>query len=72
MNLGDLLVIVEYCRFGNLQSYLINNRNGFINQIEDNGKLQSTSYTNLNRKKRNDEIRYRIERDSRMEGIDEM
>jgi len=65
-------VIVEYCRFGNLQSYLINNRNGFINQIKDDGQLQSTSSSDLNRKKRNDEERYRIKRDSRMEGIDEM
>ena len=65
-------MIVEYCRFGNLQSYLINNRNGFINQIKDDGQLQSTSSSDLNRKKRNDEERYRIKRDSRMEGIDEM
>lgn len=65
-------MIVEYCRFGNLQSYLINNRNGFINQIKDDGQLQSTSSSNLNRKKRNDEGGYRIKKDNRMEGIDEM
>ncbi|XP_078051038.1 vascular endothelial growth factor receptor 1-like [Augochlora pura] len=29
----ELLMILEYCRFGNLHNYLLNNRNGFINQI---------------------------------------
>ena len=27
---GDLLVIVDYCRYGNLQSYLTKNRKSFI------------------------------------------
>ena len=30
----ELLVIVEYCRFGNIQKYLIHHRNSFVNQIE--------------------------------------
>ncbi|XP_049766457.1 mast/stem cell growth factor receptor kita-like [Schistocerca cancellata] len=30
----ELLVIVEYCRFGNLHSYLIRNRKNFIDQID--------------------------------------
>jgi FMS-like tyrosine kinase 1 len=30
----ELLVIVEYCRFGNLQDYLVNHRACFVNQME--------------------------------------
>ncbi|XP_032782222.2 LOW QUALITY PROTEIN: mast/stem cell growth factor receptor Kit [Daphnia magna] len=37
---GDLLVIVEYCRFGNLQTYLIKHRNSFINQVDEFGNLK--------------------------------
>lgn len=32
--LGELLVIVEYCRFGNLHNYLLRHRAEFINQID--------------------------------------
>ncbi|XP_072744995.1 vascular endothelial growth factor receptor 1 isoform X2 [Anoplolepis gracilipes] len=32
----ELLVIVEYCRFGNLHNYLLRHRNNFINQIDPN------------------------------------
>ncbi|XP_057377778.1 mast/stem cell growth factor receptor kita-like isoform X2 [Daphnia carinata] len=38
---GDLLVIVEYCRFGNLQTYLIKHRNSFINQVDEFGNLKT-------------------------------
>ncbi|XP_050465212.1 vascular endothelial growth factor receptor 1 isoform X2 [Cataglyphis hispanica] len=39
----ELLVIVEYCRFGNLHNYLLRHRNNFINQIDPNtGKLDLT------------------------------
>lgn len=31
---GELLVIVEFCRFGNIQNYLIRHRNDFINQVD--------------------------------------
>lgn len=31
---GELLVIVEYCRFGNLHNYLLRHRADFINQID--------------------------------------
>ncbi|XP_059351725.1 mast/stem cell growth factor receptor Kit-like [Daphnia carinata] len=41
MDKGDLLVIVEYCRFGNLQTYLIKHRNSFINQVDEFGNLKS-------------------------------
>ena len=30
---GELLVIVEYCRYGNVQNYLMRNRSSFVNQI---------------------------------------
>lgn len=33
---GELLVIVEYCRFGNLQNFLLRHRQHFINQIDPN------------------------------------
>lgn len=36
---GDLLIIIEYCRFGNLQSYLIKHRNSFVNQVDHFGNL---------------------------------
>ena len=36
---GEVLVIVEYCRFGNLQTYLINHRNSYINQVDEFGNL---------------------------------
>jgi hypothetical protein len=38
--LGELLVIVEYCRFGNLQKFLINHRNKFINLVDEFGNLK--------------------------------
>ncbi|XP_039309901.1 vascular endothelial growth factor receptor 1 isoform X2 [Solenopsis invicta] len=39
----ELLVIVEYCRFGNLHNYLLRHRNDFINQIDlKTGKLDLT------------------------------
>lgn len=31
---GELLVIVEYCRFGNLHNYLLRHRGNFIDQID--------------------------------------
>ncbi|KZC11067.1 Vascular endothelial growth factor receptor 3, partial [Dufourea novaeangliae] len=34
LKLGELLVIVEYCRFGNLHNYLLRHRGDFINQID--------------------------------------
>jgi hypothetical protein len=29
----EILVIIDFCRFGNLKSYLIEHRNKFINQL---------------------------------------
>ena len=34
-----MLIIVEYCRYGNLQSYVTNARNRFVNQVDSNGNL---------------------------------
>ncbi|XP_045029053.1 vascular endothelial growth factor receptor 1 isoform X3 [Daphnia magna] len=41
INKGDLLVILEYCRFGNLQTYLIKHRNYFVNQLDEFGNLKT-------------------------------
>nr|CAI5831584.1 unnamed protein product [Callosobruchus analis] len=39
----ELLVIVEYCRYGNLQNYLLRHRDNFINQIDPKtGKIDYT------------------------------
>lgn len=39
---GELLVIVEYCRYGNLHNYLIRHRGNFIDQIDPNsGQIDS-------------------------------
>ena len=36
---GEVLVLVEYCRFGNLLSNVINARGRFINQVDSVGNL---------------------------------
>nr|XP_012229230.1 PREDICTED: vascular endothelial growth factor receptor kdr-like isoform X1 [Linepithema humile] len=43
----ELLVIVEYCCFGNLQSYLLKHRTKFINQIDSNGKIVNNISTDI-------------------------
>ncbi|XP_046459939.1 mast/stem cell growth factor receptor Kit-like isoform X2 [Daphnia pulex] len=37
---GELLIIVEYCRFGNLQSFLMNHRKNFVNLVDEFGNLK--------------------------------
>lgn len=32
-------MIVEYCRYGNLRTFIINHRDTFINQVDDSGEL---------------------------------
>jgi hypothetical protein len=35
----EILVIIDFCRFGNLKSYLIEHRDKFINQLNALGNL---------------------------------
>jgi hypothetical protein len=35
----EILVIIDFCRFGNLKSYLIKHRDKFINQLTTLGNL---------------------------------
>ncbi|XP_032782722.2 vascular endothelial growth factor receptor 3 isoform X2 [Daphnia magna] len=42
---GELLVIVEYCRYGNLQAYLVNHRHKFINLVDEFGNMKSENET---------------------------
>lgn len=49
IHLGELLVIVEYCRFGSLQNYLIKHRNNFINQLDEFGNLIKIDYNGAER-----------------------
>jgi hypothetical protein len=42
----EFLVLIDFCEFGNLKSYLIKNRNQFINQLNGSGEmLQSEKIT---------------------------
>ena len=38
---GELLVIVEYCQFGNLQTYIFNQRSNFINLVDEFGNIRA-------------------------------
>ncbi|XP_046622707.1 insulin-like peptide receptor [Neodiprion virginianus] len=38
IDLGELLLIVEYCRYGNLHDYLVRRRVNFIDQLNDSGE----------------------------------
>nr|CAH0109047.1 unnamed protein product [Daphnia galeata] len=40
---GELLIIVEYCRYGSLQTYLSKHRNSFISLLDDFGNMKSDS-----------------------------
>jgi hypothetical protein len=35
----EILIIIDFCRFGNLKSYLIEHRGKFINQLTALGNL---------------------------------
>ena len=50
---GELLVIVEYCKFGNIRSFLLSHRTNFVNQLIDNNnkidnKIIKFEKTNIN------------------------
>ncbi len=36
----EFLVLIDYCQFGNLKSYLMKNRNQFVNQLSGSGEMQ--------------------------------
>ena len=38
---GELLVIVEYCRYGNVQDFLVRHRDAFVNQLNVHGRLDA-------------------------------
>jgi len=40
---GELLVIEEFCRFGNVHDYLIANRDYFINELDKTKEVQENS-----------------------------
>lgn len=44
---GEFYVIVEYCRFGNLRTYLKDNRDKFINLLDAYGNLKTISDSQL-------------------------
>ena len=44
---GEFLVLVEYCRFGNLRSYLKDNRDSFVNLVDAYGKLKPIAEFNV-------------------------
>ena len=47
--LGQLLVIVEYCQFGNILDYLVEQRNSFINQLNELGSINPSIETDSSR-----------------------
>ena len=48
MFIGELMVIVELCRNGNLRDFLRNNRNRFIDKLDEGGNLKSMSEKYVN------------------------
>ena len=41
----EILVIIDFCEFGNLKSYLIKHRDEFINQLNELGDMQPVNET---------------------------
>ncbi|XP_046453446.1 fibroblast growth factor receptor 1-like isoform X2 [Daphnia pulex] len=46
INRGELLVILEYCPFGNLRTFIINHRDTFVNQVNESGELIASDVEN--------------------------
>jgi hypothetical protein len=40
-------VLIEYCRYGNLLSYLIKHRKSFVNQVDSEGNLVPMNETGV-------------------------
>ncbi|XP_076067196.1 vascular endothelial growth factor receptor 3-like isoform X2 [Oratosquilla oratoria] len=48
---GEIWVLLEYCRYGNLLAFIQNNRNNFVGQQKDSGPLTcSPANSNINMK----------------------
>jgi hypothetical protein len=41
----EILIIIDFCRFGNLKSFLIEHRDKFINQLNALGNFQPEDET---------------------------
>jgi hypothetical protein len=46
--LEEILVIIEFCKFGDLKSYLIKHRDQFINELDSLGNMPPTNETAAN------------------------
>uniref|UniRef100_A0A182RMB5 Protein kinase domain-containing protein n=1 Tax=Anopheles funestus TaxID=62324 RepID=A0A182RMB5_ANOFN len=44
MNQGELFVITEYCRFGNLKDFLLENRYAFLDDSSDEQLVYDSGY----------------------------
>lgn len=54
---GELLVILEYCAFGSLRQFLLNNRSNFVNQIDlETGEIDTNIIEKQEYNYANDEI----------------
>ncbi len=42
--IGELFVMVEYCRNGSLKSFIMSHRNRFVNQVGTSGNLSAVCY----------------------------
>jgi hypothetical protein len=40
ISIEEFLVLIDFCQFGNLKSYLTKNRNHFMNQLNGSGDMQ--------------------------------
>ncbi len=41
----EFLVLIDFCQFGNLKSYLLKHRDQFINQLNGSGEMQTEDVT---------------------------
>ena len=63
MNVGEILVITEYCCYGNLHDYILQNRYRFVNQIDSDGrKILSQTDKNIENTYNNSIYQYQFKR----------